>query len=345
MVAVMDALTGAHKHYLDVSAVVNGGNRWVNKVGVADDGVVYVGNRTTSAGTSPFVVYRWSNDQEGTIATEAFKGDPFATMYPNKLAGWVMDVRGSGVNTEILVSTYDTNVLSVLKTTDGTNFTANEFVVAGAPNKFARLSICFGVGNTFWAKAWVGDGGALRLVEYDLAAKTGTVLRTYTTDQVAGEMTTVAYNDTLKFLGGISRDNQKNVQVYSVADLDFGPKLLDQELFPTYNPSIEANGALDFGGNTYLFALNENNGVMAFVIDATYQPPTTTFKILSVAKEGGNVTIAWEAKSGVSYQVQSVETLGQTWQDLGAPVTTNGPTAIYTDTVAPGNRFYRVRAN
>ena len=84
---------------------------------------------------------------------------------------------------------------------------------------------------------------------------------------------------------------------------------------------------------------------MAFVIDATYQPPTTTFKILSATKVGANVTIAWEARSGVSYQVQYVDSLGQTWQDLGTPVTTNGPTAIYTDTVTLGNRFYRVRAN
>src|SRR5690606_24974042 len=34
IIAVMDALTGAHKHVLDITAITNGGNRWVNKIGV-----------------------------------------------------------------------------------------------------------------------------------------------------------------------------------------------------------------------------------------------------------------------------------------------------------------------
>lgn len=350
IIAVMDALTGAHKHVLDITAIINGGNRWVNKVGVADDGVVYVGNRTTEQPTSPFVVYRWANDEPTTIATEAFKGDPFATFYPNKLAGYAMDVRGAGTNTEILVSTYDANVVSILKTTDGINFTSNEIAVTDAPSRFARLGICFGAGNTFWAKAWRDDpgGGLLRLVEYDLQAQAGTILRTYSTDQVPSTMTTVAYNDNLKFLAGISRDDQQNVPIFSVADLDFGPVLLDQEVFPTYNASIEANGALDFGGNTYLFALSQNNGVMAFLLDPSYLPPLTHFKILSATASGGDVILTWEARSGTSYQVQYADALDGTpranWTNLGSPVVATGSTASFTNAASGSKRFYQVIA-
>lgn len=344
IIAVLDALTGAEKHYLDVS-VVSGGNRWVNKIGVADDGVVYAGNRSTAPATDPFILYRWADDAPTTIATIAFSGDP-APSLPSKVAGYTMDVRGAGVNTEVLMSFNTSNVVSLLTTPDGVNFVPTEIFVAGAPDRFARLGICFGAGNTFWAKSWGGDPGAgkLFLVQYDAVAGTGTILRTYDTDLVSSTMTTVAYNDSLKLLAGIARDDQKNVQLYSVADLDVGPVLRDQELFPTYNPSIEANGALDFGGNTYLFAMNENNGVMAFLIDSTYQPPVTSFSIVSVTTAGGSVTLTWQAQNGKSYQVQSVGDLGGTWQNLGSPVIATGSTASFTDN-SPGNRrFYRVVA-
>lgn len=344
IIAVLDALTGAEKHLLDVS-VVDGGNRWINKIGVANDGVVYAGNRSTSPATDPFILYRWADDAPTTLATIAFSGDP-APSLPTKVAGYTMDVRGAGVNTEVLMSFNTSNVVSLLTTPDGVNFVPTEIFVAGAPDRFARLGICFGAGNTFWAKSWAMDPGAgkLFLVQYDANAGTGTILRTYDTDQVSSTMTTVAYNDSLKLLAGIARDDQKNVQLYSVADLDLGPVLRDQELFPTYNPSIEANGALDFGGNTYLFAMNENNGIMAFLIDSSYQPPVTDFSIVSVTTVGGSVTLTWQAQNGKSYQVQAVGDLGGTWQNLGSPVTATGSTASYTDN-SPGNRrFYRVVA-
>ncbi|HNQ87528.1 MAG TPA: immunoglobulin domain-containing protein [Verrucomicrobiota bacterium] len=340
-VAVLDALTGAEKHFLDVS-MVWGGNRYLNKIGVADDGVVYAANRTTAAAATPLTVYRWADDQPGTIASIAFNGDPFPVLNPNKLCGWTMEVRGAGLGTEILLSTDSTNVVSILTTTDGFNFTPNEILVAGAPANFARLGIAWGVGNTFWVKTWQGP---LYLVEYNLAAGTGTILRTYGTDVVPATVTTLSYNDPLKFLAGVARDDQKNVLVYSVANLDAGPKLLDQEVFPTSNPSIEANGALDFGGNQYLFALNENNGVMAFLIDTDYVPPTEAFSILSVKSAAGSVTLEWEASAGTAYQVQSADALGGAWQNLGSPVLATGATASYVDAAPAGaRRFYRIQA-
>lgn len=343
IIGVMDALTGADKHVLDTSTITNGGNRWVNKIGVADDGVVYVANRTTALPTVPFVVYRWADDAPTTVASVAFSGDPFLPLAPNRLAGWTMDVRGAGVNTEMLLSTTATNVVSVLTTTDGANFTANAILVPGAPAAFARIGICFGDGNTFWAKSWQGDGGKLYLVQYDLQTGVGTILKTYDTDVVSSTMTTVAYNDNLKLLAGIARDDQKNVHIYNIADLAAGPELLDQEFFPTYNASIEANGALDFAGNIYLFALNENNGIMAMRINPAYQPPITAFKILSVVAAGGTVTLQWEAREQVRYQVQYAGSVDAAWNNLGDEITATGTTASYVDT-APDNskRFYRI---
>lgn len=340
-VAVLDALTGAERHFLDVS-VVSGGNRYLNKIGVSDDGVVYAANRTTAAASTPFALYRWADDQPATIASLAFYGDPFPVMNPDKLCGWTMDVRGAGANTQILLGTDATNVVSILTTTDGANFVPNEVLVAGAPPNFARLGIAWGAGNTFWVKMWQGQ---LYLVEYDLEAGTGTILRTYGNGFVPATVTTLAYHDGLKFLAGVARDDQKNVLVYSVSDLDAGPKLLDQELFPTYNPSIEANGALDFGGDNYLFALNENNGVMAFLIDTTYVPPVESFRILSVTAAAGGIALEWESSPGTACQVQTANAVNGPWQDLGSPITAAGNTTSFVDqTPTAGQRFYRVQA-
>mgnify|MGYP001766267908 CR=1 FL=1 len=342
IIAVLDALTGADKHVLDVSAIDTNPsiNRYVNKIGVADDGVVYVGNRTTTPTTVPFVVYRYADDQPATVATVAYSGDPFATLYQgtSKNVGFTMDVRGAGVNTEILLSTAGTNVLSILTTTDGLTFTPHEILVPGAATAFARLGVTFGAGNTIWTKAWGGNGGLMHLVQYDLQAGTGTILRTYT--DMPYEMTTLAYNDSLKLLGGLSRDDHKNMQIYSVADLDYGPMLVDQQIFPSYYSSIEANNALDFGGNTYLFGLDSNNGIMAMQINTAYAPPV----VLKATSSGTTVTISWAAVNGASYQVQKKDSLDGTWENLGSPIIATGTTASFNESILAGPRFYRVQS-
>lgn len=344
-VAVLDAITGADKHVLDVSPVF-GGNKTLHKIDVADDGAVYAANLTTASASNPFIVYRWENDSPTTVPTVAFSGDPAPTAWPDKGCGYTLDVRGAGVNTEILVGSgawnATSNIVSVLTTTDGVNFTPHEIVVAAAPSGFSRLGLCFGTGNTFWAKTWLGK---LYLVEYNLAAGTGTILRTYESAQFPSSITSIDYNKTLAFLAGAANESQKNIQIYSVSDLAAGPQLRDQELFPTYNSSIEANGELDFGGNTYLFALNENNGIMAFLINTGYTPVVPSFKITSVSAKGGSVTLAWEAVAGSKYQVRYAESLTGTWQNLGSQITATGTTATYVDTApGTGNRFYRVQS-
>jgi hypothetical protein len=348
-VAVLDGLTGDDKHVLDLTDVTSS-TKVLHKIDVADDGVVYAGNLTTTAGTAPFKLYRWDTDAPTTVPTVAFQGDPTPTVSPNRACGYTFDVRGAGVNTEVLVGIgawgATTNTVSILKTADGTNFVANEIWVTNAPAGFSRLGLCFGTGNTFWGKAWRDEAvalGRLYLVEYDLATGRGKVVRTYETTQVSSTITTLAFNDSLDLLAGIATDDQKNVMLYDVSNLNAGPQLLDQDLFPTYNSSIEANGDLDFGGNTYLFALNENNGIMAFVIDPAYQPPVTAFKILSVTPSAGAITLQWEARDGTTYQVQYKDSLTDSWQNLGSPVPATGSTASYVDNALTGDsRFYRV---
>jgi hypothetical protein len=61
------------------------------------------------------------------------------------------------------------------------------------------------------------------------------------------------------------------VRLYDVTD-PANPVLLDTELFPVNNTNSNGIGALDWG-NGMLFALNPNNGLMAF----TVVPEPTTY--------------------------------------------------------------------
>jgi hypothetical protein len=345
-VAVVNAQTGTDVTNLDVSAVTySSGSAWqLHKIGVADDGVVYAAGAVSTPAAN-FAVYRWPNDSGTNVATVAFQGDPLSKSNPNNWAGITMAVRGAGTNTQILLSSYS-NVVAVLTTTDSSNFVANSVSVAADPYKFARLGICWGAGNTFWTKAYYGDvsGGLLTEVQYNLAAGTGTNLYSNASGlPTTSSVTTIAYDDTLKMLAGIGTDSASDsVQVFDMSNLSAGPRLLDQVLFPTTNPSVEQNGAITFGmSHTWLFALAENNGIMAFQINPLYGG----FKIIGVTPAAGSVTLTWQAVSGSNYQVQRASSVNGGWTDLGAIVTATGSTASYTDTVPdPNVRFYRVVA-
>jgi hypothetical protein len=345
-VAVLDALTGAHKTNLNVNGVnVGSGKGLLHKIGVADDGVIYGCKQGTPSVSVPAVVYRWANDSGDPAVTNsvAFSGDPLSKNDPSDYSGLTFGVRGAGTNTQIIMGSYS-NAVAILTTTDGTNFVSNEIKVNGAPYKFCRLGLCWGAGNTFWTKSYWGDpgGSQLDLVQYDLAAGTGTILKTYSSGlPSSSSITTIAYDDTLKLLGGIGTDSASDsVQVFDLSNLTAGPQLRDQELFPTANPSIEQNGALTFGlAHSYLFALAENNGVMAFRVNANYGH----FKVLSVTPAPGAVALTWEAVSSATYQVQRATSLTGAWTDLGSAVTASGDTASYTDTTPdPKMCFYRV---
>jgi len=105
-VVVLNALTGNQQNALNVAGATNGALA-VDMVGVADDGVVYVGNLTTSAataGTNRYFLYRWPNDSSSQAPAIAYAGDPGGVTYPGLRWGESIAVRGAGTNTQILLS-------------------------------------------------------------------------------------------------------------------------------------------------------------------------------------------------------------------------------------------------
>src|SRR5437660_7507426 len=76
-------------------------------------------------------------------------------------------------------------------------------------------------------------------------------------------------------------------------------------------------------------------------------PKSYPFRIVSVSRSAGTLTLTWESIPGTGYLLQFTPTLttSNIWKDVGQPIVANGQTATLSDS-PPSNdssRFYRVR--
>jgi len=346
-VYALDAETGADQHTLDNgSGVISGGTFAMNMVGAADDGAVYVCNLTTDASTSPLKIYRWADDNPATTPTVAFSGDPSQGLITaGGLNRWgdTLDVRGSGTGTEIILGARSTNVVCVLTTADGVNFSPNVVQVADTPaGGFAGLGLTFGAGNAFWGKS---VGYQLRRVAYELTNtfNAGTIVRAHDTDVVSASMGPIGVDPVNQLVAGVTFETPDNLRLYDLADSTNTLPFLDQDFWPTDNANVNGTGAVDFGPGR-VFALDSNNGILAMALDTSAIP----IEILSLELVAGpGVVITWESRPGVDYNVLYKNALTDpSWTtDAGSPVTATGLTASSTNSVpGGGNRFYTIEA-
>src|SRR6185436_15277820 len=205
----LNALTGADRHFLDLSGVVDG-TFALNLVGVGDDGVVYGANLTTSATSPQYKVYRWANDSPGNAPVPVFIGDPGIGVQANLRWGDNFAVRGAGTNTQILIAPGTASTSVVLLRTGGTDFQTEVppavIAISGVPANFGALPITLGVAfgpgtNTFWAKT---GNGVLYLIQFDLNSKTGAVVQSYSASVVSSSVRGIAANANQKFLAGVA---------------------------------------------------------------------------------------------------------------------------------------------
>lgn len=341
------------------------GNRGINAVGAAEDGAIYVGNLVITATNPPFYLYRYASDDYTTVLpTIVFSGDPGGPNYPGLRWGDSMAVRGAGAGTEILLGPaggpnfgplggsgnriWETNIVALLRTADGTTFTSIPIWITNAPTDFATLGVAFGPGtNTFFAKNALNR---LFFVEYDMNAGIGRVKHASSLEAVPCCVTAIGTDFARQYLGALSLETPDNLRLYGITDPLRDPPLLDQGAFEADNSNglNGGMGAVAFGTNV-VYVLNVNNGVKAFQINTNYTQPGP-FSITSIqpAPAPGVAAISWPAANGRTYQVQSrasVETGG--WARIGAPVLGTGASATITNLQLTGsvtNRFYRVVA-
>ncbi|MFH2049255.1 MAG: DUF4623 domain-containing protein [bacterium] len=160
---VLEAENGTFLSGLDMTDV-SGGIFPITLVSVANDGVTYGCNLTTS-GTG-FKFYRWGD--ESSTPTVAFEGDL------DQRVGDSFTVIGSGANTIVYASGSNVTKIYVFTTTDGINFSLFDEVPIGS--SLARGGIA-PVADTLGSDIWVNCSGK----QAALIDTSGTIITTIDT--------------------------------------------------------------------------------------------------------------------------------------------------------------------
>jgi hypothetical protein len=349
---VLDPATGNQKYFMNVGGIATNGAA-INMVGVAGDGAVYSGNVVANAGSAstPYMLWQWADDSTNTTADLLFDGDPgYGTAAAGLRWGDSFAVCGAGSSTEILIAPgatatgAGTNVV-LFTTLDGLNFSPTVIGIAGVPSGFGQGGVAFGPGtNTLWAK---DTGQQLYLVQFDPINATGAVLYAYgPSNNVPNTFQFISVNRSQNWLAGVmsvASGLPDNVRLYDVASLTNGPVLADLETNLTsnlngFNGGVGV-GSTAFGGN-YLFSLDSQNGVRAFLLSTNVAP----FNLASATPLAGPaVALTWQSLPGFTYQVQAAASLlNPLWSNAGTAVTASGATASATISTPGTNQFYRV---
>jgi hypothetical protein len=274
----LNGLTGADVGALNVTGIT-GGTFAVNKVAVAADGKIYVGNLQGAMGAAaPFKVYSWANNAAAPVV--AYSGNALTGA---RLGDSTLGVTGTGAGTR-LVSGFaaapaiaGNNGYAVIDPTLGTSTTVGFVGTPPAAGDF-RLGLTVGPGGQVW-----GLQGSLTLRETSYAGVTGTLLGSASgLVSIAERPMAFATVNGLNVLATVSTGDSF-VRVYDASN-PLALVLLGSGNTTSGSLTANGNGTGDvaFGAQTdngdgttsvKLYAMSSNQGIQAFT--ATVPEPAT----------------------------------------------------------------------
>ncbi|HEY4416714.1 MAG TPA: LamG domain-containing protein [Verrucomicrobiae bacterium] len=340
---VLNATNGAEKYFMNLGGIAP------NTVAVAGDGKVYAANATAAADAASYFIYQWPDDSANNTPSISFGGDPgFFTPATGLRWGDNLAVRGADTGTQILIAPGSGTNVCLFTTADGANFSPNIITVSNVPSGFAQFGVAFGPGtNTFWAKT---RGQQLYLVQYDPNTLLGgPIYSTFTAPSLCRFIST---DPNQKWLAGVTTLTSAQpdiVTLFDISSLLADPAWVDGTPYATANRSTflsgVGTGVTVFGGTNYVFALDSNNGIKAFVINSVL--PLTPFNVTSITMQPGPaVALTWQSVSGHNYQIQAKSALTDaSWSNVGPAVPAAGTSTSATNGITGGLQFYRVQGN
>jgi hypothetical protein len=279
-VGILDGDTGAFLGTMDVSqSAVGVGTYHLNMISVAEDGVIYACNLTTSSGVA-FEIFRWQNEtapqevvwNQNPLGGATRCGDDFRVV-------------GSGAGTEIIANGNTTSdTMPIFTTADGTNFsgvadTVSGLATLGSGNYF-RLGLAFGCGNSFY-----GQNLGYPTVDCTFGEPPST------SSSLSESYPISAYDGTLS-IGPIGVDiaNQRligdetsggsgtthSMNLYDISRFaTTGTNLpIDHKTFATSTGSF-GTGSVDFTPDgTRVYTLDTANGIIAFSLSPNVAAPS-----------------------------------------------------------------------
>lgn len=306
---VVDASTGQYLYRLNTNNVSGGSTLTLAGIAVADDGAVYACN---AANNTTFRIYRWADTGSNTQASVIFGTNSVSGAYNpiEDLVGDVfyrfgdnMSVRGSGMDTELVLDAQNnTKYAAILHPADSTmtNWSSTGYLLQNTPGSYGYQAYGTAVGRslqfgqtagTFWQKRYNGAAGApLAQMEYTAGGGlsqlvlANTTLPIYTNGPV-GINFALHLGAAINFVGsvGTAQTIPDLLSYYDMSDPTQAVLLSQTPLVGAHSGGHAANnnaiGQVIFGtspqGSNYLFVINGNNGINAYVLEGGAVPPPT----------------------------------------------------------------------
>lgn len=294
-------------------AIISGGTFTLNLVGAASDGAIFAVNLAGNVTTGPLRIYRWANDKPETPVELAYSGNPLEGIAllgsGNDLRfGDALAVRGTGAQTQILLSARSGRYLLLLQTQDGKTFTPKVLTTDNAGR--LGLGLAFGDGNTAWTKA---VGQPLTQFQLDPVAGTAKTLRTIPTTVVPGNVTGIGYDPLTKRLAAVNYLSH-TLAAYDLAD-PANPVALGAPLpFPASNGNGNGTAAAGLSGDR-IIALDTNNGLLAAKVEKPVVPDPP-----SIASQPAGATVYAGADFALAVSVQGTPPFSYQWSFNGQPL-------------------------
>ncbi len=335
---VLDAGSGADLYQLNTNGI-SGGSVILSSIAVSGDGSVYAGNLDSTAGgiSAIYNLYRWTNSGPTTPPVLVFSGEP-AGQSGSLRWGDVLDARGSGTNTEIVIDGQNnTNVnlpsfAVIFKPSDTTlNVFTNAPMIEPGGNTPLGRSLQFGSSTNIYQKR---SRAPLYVRTYDTVGQTLSFVEGY--GNFASTLGPVALDFTRNLLAGINISNTTNgapdtLSLYEISDL-YNPQLIAKYNFPSNaQPNANFIGQVVFAGDR-VWAVDGNNGIAAFVIGGPR---------LNISPLGLNVLVSWGLFDGFTLQATPSVTPPVVWTNVGPGTVLSGQ-YVRTNSSA-GMMYYRLK--
>lgn len=315
-------------------------------LGVADDGAIYAGNVSMANNTTTnaiFRLWRWADSDSNTLPQLVYEGEP-ANSALSLRWGDVMHVRGSGVNTEIILDCQRSAILSgasVLTPVNSsmTAFTNKPFLHSYGTVTIGR-SIQFGLANTVWQKSY---GGAFTLSSYNLIAQNSSILTNISgvyPSTLGGLFIHPKYSLAVGVnFNGVANTSPDKLNLYEIS-IPGAPLLLGTYDFPTNHVANDNHITHAVYGAGKVFALNANNGIVALELIGPE---------LAIQSDGTDVILSWFTNQ-YDYTLQRAPLLTNTspgyWANEGSAPANIGTKYFVTNNVSSTgtNQFYRLKS-
>ena len=340
-VNVLNATNGQHLYQLNTTGI-SGGNIILVSVAVAEDGSVYAGNvSATGTGVATYKLYRWPNSGSAATPNTIFSGEP-AGRSDSVRWGDTLAVQGAGTNTQILIDAYATNVCVMFTPANSnlTSWSAKTGPQDYYPGSFGR-SLQFGPTNTFWQKR---KADRLEQSSFTITSSLNTSnLAAYTF--LPASVGPMGIDFTHNLLGAINYSGSTNgpdtLDLYDISNIN-SPVLLARGDFPVnQKPNGNYIGQVVFGDGK-VFAIDGNNGIVAFSIIEALPPAAIRFMSCSL---GGNGVLQMSAtgEPGPNYDIETSSNFVN-WIPFGTLTNFNG-SIQFTDTTSANirQRYYRLK--